>query len=363
MADSYVKIVTVGDARPGMVLADNVWSLNVVLVSEGTVLSSEIIEKINSYNVNMIHIYEEIESEPESGITEIDIVGYSSDKVKPYILHDFQGLRENQKEKLKEQVLEISRGNTPDTETLFSRTDDMVTYLETHGDLFLYLMNVRQKNEDLHNRMLDVSLLCNLFGKWLNLRPWKLKTLTLAGLLSDIGKSAMDDEDTDDKNLLPEEVLEKEKRHALIGYHMLKERFIPVEIKEAALMHHERMDGSGYPNGLKDDQIPLTVRIVSICDTFMELTSDKTDKPPMSPFDVIEELWENSITKFDPRLLSIFVENMAYCYVGCDVLLSDGRNGKVVFVNYRRFSRPMVMVGENVLDLIKYPDIKINKIL
>jgi len=127
-----------------------------------------------------------------------------------------------------------------------------------------------------------------------------------AGLFHDIGKS-----------LMPLEILNKEapltrdefnliKDHAKQGFRILQEYQFPSEILFAALLHHEKYDGSGYPVGFSGSEIPVIARIISICDTFDALTSDR---PYRQAYTVPEALNILKKTKeqFDPQLIEIFI--------------------------------------------------------
>ena len=96
-------------------------------------------------------------------------------------------------------------------------------------------------------------------------------------------------------------------------------------IKKVALMHHERCDGSGYPDGLRGDQIDEFAKIVAIADVYDALTSARVYRGALCPFEVINMVVEQDGDKrFDPKYLHPFLEGGVKSFIGCEVVLSDG---------------------------------------
>lgn len=127
-----------------------------------------------------------------------------------------------------------------------------------------------------------------------------------AGLFHDIGKSIMPLTVLKKENPLSREEFGQIKEHAKQGFRILQKYKFPSDVLFAALLHHEKYDGSGYPIGFIGKEIPIIARIVNICDVFDALTSDR---PYRKAYPVKESLqiMENSRKQFDPELIDVFL--------------------------------------------------------
>jgi putative two-component system response regulator len=179
-------------------------------------------------------------------------------------------------------------------------------------DIIRRLAAVAEQNTDeaLFHRE-RVRNYCSILGRGLGLSYTDVEIISYASLLHDIGKVR-----------LPETLLTKAgdltayewdvmKRHTVYGAEILKDS--PSHLIQAAeiiaITHHERWDGSGYPNGLREAEIPLSGRIVALADVFDALTTKRTYKTEVTPESAVELVHESAGTLFDPQLVSVFMKN------------------------------------------------------
>jgi putative nucleotidyltransferase with HDIG domain/PAS domain S-box-containing protein len=134
-----------------------------------------------------------------------------------------------------------------------------------------------------------------------------LKTLRLAGLLHDIGKIGTVDQLLDKPSRLSDEEFEIVKRHPAQGVEIIKEIKQLQEIIPIIRHHHERVDGKGYPDGLKGDKIPIFSRILHVADSFDSMTSDRPYRPAPGIEYAISELKKYSGIQFDPKVVDAFL--------------------------------------------------------
>ena len=153
------------------------------------------------------------------------------------------------------------------------------------------------------------------------------------------------------------------KGHSVEGYNVLKDYPIDIRVKYAALMHHERCDGSGYPNGFKAKQIEDFSKIIAIVDVYDAMTADRQYRKAICPFDVIGGFERDGFLKFDTKYLMIFLERIVESYLHTIVRLNDGREGEVVMINKLSLSKPVVRVGDSFVDLSKEPSLFIECII
>jgi HD-GYP domain-containing protein (c-di-GMP phosphodiesterase class II) len=147
-----------------------------------------------------------------------------------------------------------------------------------------------------------------VLGVSLKLRENKLNELSLLSALHDIGKIAIPDEILMKKGKLTDEEWIIIKRHPEVGYNISGSSPHLIPIADAVLAHHEWWNGSGYPRGLKGEDIPLTSRIISIIDAYDVMTHERSYKKAVSRQDALEELRRCAGTQFDPSLVEIFTQ-------------------------------------------------------
>ncbi len=165
----------------------------------------------------------------------------------------------------------------------------------------------KSRRELLHSQ--KVSEFCEIFAKIMGFNAIKIKITKLAGLMHDIGKIGIDDIVLNKNGKLDTDEYLEIKKHPEIGYKILNSVKEFAEVSECVLQHHENWDGSGYPQGLKGNQIKIESRIISIVDTFAAMTNERTYRKTMSNKTAVDEILKASGTQFDPALVKIFIEN------------------------------------------------------
>jgi HD-GYP domain-containing protein (c-di-GMP phosphodiesterase class II) len=153
-----------------------------------------------------------------------------------------------------------------------------------------------------------VGLLAKATGQYMNLTPTELQTLEWAGLLHDVGKIGIPEQLLNKPGRLTDEEFALIKGHPSRGYEVLKPVASLEPILEAVLHHHESPDGSGYPDGLKGDQIPLLARIIHVVDVFDALTSTRSYRDAYDYERAIKILKEDAGTKLDSEIVGNFLD-------------------------------------------------------
>jgi len=184
-----------------------------------------------------------------------------------------------------------------------------------HSIEYLYLrtfesmaVDVERKDEYTKGHSDRVASFSLLLGRRLGLHAADLKTIVAAALLHDIGKIKIDDRVLKKAGRLTDEEFSQIKRHPELGVELLRGKEFPWDVKPSILAHHERINGSGYPLGLKGDDIPLGARIICIADVFDALTSDRVYRRAYDAARAVEIMEAESGTTFDPMILNLFVD-------------------------------------------------------
>lgn len=176
------------------------------------------------------------------------------------------------------------------------------------GDMLQLIMDAlyeRSKREKMHSER--VSMYCSELAAVLRMPKHKINELSALGLLHDIGKIAVKDSVLNKPGRLTDEEWEEIKRHPETGFRILNNAPGMLEASKYILAHHERWDGSGYPNRLSTYDIPLQARIIAIADAFDAMRSKRPYKEPLPLEVAINELKKGAGKQFDPEIVKVFV--------------------------------------------------------
>jgi len=136
----------------------------------------------------------------------------------------------------------------------------------------------------------------------------RLQGLYIGALLHDIGKISVPESILAKPGKLSDEEWSLVQVHAQRGYEILKDNTLPWSVADMALHHHERLDGSGYPDGIGGDQLGLELRILGVCDVVEAMSSHRPYRPARSREEVVEELSCGRGTKYDPGVVDAMLE-------------------------------------------------------
>jgi cyclic di-GMP phosphodiesterase len=217
--------------------------------------------------------------------------------------------------------------------------------VERNPDAMLLVTRLRDKSAAAHARALQVSIYLIVFARFLQLSREELELLGLLGLLQDIGKTRLPAELMERKGPLSAQENEIAKRHVEYSAEILAGTpGLPPKLPELALLHHERQDGTGYPRGLKGDEIGLYGSMAAIADTFDALTAVRPYAEPLSPSGALSYLYKERGSGFHADLVEQFIQCVGVFPVGSVVELNSGEVGIVITQNLVRRLKPRVMV-------------------
>lgn len=364
MSASTKVLIPISKLTPGMQLSEDLYTpKGLLLLDKSTTLDEKNIFRIKLYQIQKVYIYEDkhyLQTKESSFRKSLETL-FEYDVSQNF--DEFRQRYELHQKKAEDIFNGIRSGSNVAPQELTEIADLLMSTLRTRNELFSYLHKLRSLNECTYSHSLNVGILANVFAHWLKLDPLQIEELTIAGLLHDIGKTEV-----------PKEILEKPEKltddeyfiamqHPKYGYDILQNVDISDAIKDAVLLHHERIDGSGYPFGFKGKDIPFYAKVIGILDIYEAMTSERTYRERFSPFRVMKIFEQESYGLLDTELLYIFLENIAHNYLGHDVLLSDGRKAKIIFIHNHTPTRPIVQIGDEMVNLMFEPSITIDEIL
>lgn len=231
-----------------------------------------------------------------------------------------------------------------DSGKLIDEVDTLIYKSRSRYHIFDMLHCIKSFDDETYRHSLNVAMINNIFAGWLKMNEDEKKLLTLCGLLHDVGKLQINRDVLRKPSSLTEEEFEEIKQHPLRGYESLKDKKIPECVKRVSLLHHERCDGKGYPFGFKTDEIDPYAAITAIADVYEAMTATRVYRKGMSPFDVIRIFEEEGKKQFHPAFLVPLLYNLTNTYLQHEVVLSNGKKGKIVLIDSHELSRPMILL-------------------
>lgn len=365
-------IVPIDNLREGMVLAKDVASTSATdyrtLLMRGTFLTTEMIAMLRARGIKSVNIvgdkeavmaetahHQEQVEEAELIIKEeLDLPEEPAIPEEPTpeeIKNQHIGEALAELNNIFDENHEVKELSQEAVEKVNDIADDILVDIGNDATYLGNQMIALQNYDDYtYKHCLRVAMLATSVAANLGLSRKDAKDVVVAALLHDIGKSSIDHDIIIKPSKLTEQEFDEIKRHPYIGYNILKnsgDRNFGPNVLSGVLFHHEKYDGSGYPTGIKDKDIPLIARIIAVCDVFDALTSNRPYRKPWSVAEAEEYILGASGSHFDFDVASAFLRAFNPYPVGTMVGLSDGRHGIVIETN-QNVLRPTIRIqGEN----------------
>ncbi len=248
---------------------------------------------------------------------------------------------------------DVRLGHSIDPEGAREMADAMADSIVRNENALAWLTMLKNRDEYTEMHSINVCILSLLFGRHLGLEVKELRLLGYGALLHDIGKMRVPLELLNKVDRLSDEEMAQIKLHPVHGRTILHEHVaVPEVVLEIAHSHHERVDGSGYPRGLKGGSISREAMIVSVVDVYDAITSDRVYHTGISPHEALNLMYSWAPASFPCELLEEFIKCLGIFPVGSIVELDSGEVGVVMTLNRRHHLHPIVVL---VLDAHKQP--------
>ncbi len=227
-------------------------------------------------------------------------------------------------------------------------TDAIVDSIFRNQDALSCMSRLRIKDEYLMEHSLNVSILMTIFAKHLQLERNTIEQLALGAFLHDIGKIKVPSEILNKPAKLTPEEFEVIKSHVTLGINILKEiPQMPDVIIDIVHKHHERLNGSGYPNNVLGENISQYSRMIAIVDSYDAMTAERVYKAGMHPITAFKNLIKESPNAYDEDLVEKFISCLGVYPIGTLVKLTSGKLGLISKLNKNKPLQPFVRVFYN----------------
>ena len=320
-----------------------------ILLSSGTILKQEYIDKLKELNISEVYIWEE-------GTESVAILKEDLEEI---FKSEVKNVLEKHTYYHNEELIELSR-----------TADNIITNILEEEEVVNKIFDIRERSSDVYEHSISVCSLATVLALRLGLSHKLIHDICVGCLLHDLGLLYVT---TDYTNVNVEELPEIEyaeyRKHTIYGYSSLQgENWISNVSKNMILYHHERIDGSGYP--LQATDIPLECRIIQVCDAFDEMICGIGCKR-VKVYEAVEYMKNFRGIKFDIRIVDAFLEFTAVYPVGTYVRTNEGEIGIVLRQNKQFPGRPIINIVKDkdgktvsvIKDLLKINNIYIKEVI
>ncbi|WP_339288168.1 HD-GYP domain-containing protein [Ureibacillus sp. FSL K6-0786] len=358
-----MRLISINAAKPGMIMGRAIFNESGhPLVQRHVKMTEGIIRRLKQMNIQYIYIEDEIskdivveETVPlELRAKAVSNIERSFRQMKGLNSRDAAFVLDKQSKKLNFLVDDLLK-------TIFSN-NEMLTIIT---DTYLY-------DEALFQHSFNVTLYSLAIAKELGYPYEDLRTIGIGALLHDVGKMVLPLEILHKPGQLTDEEFAIMKLHTRYGFNILRNlHTVSLLVAHCALQHHERLDGSGYPRGLVDNEIHPYAKIIAVADVFDAVTSNRVYRDKMLPSEGIDLIESDSGTLFEKRVVDALIKSVVHYPNGTVLCLSDGRRGIVAKQNTKQSSRPYVRIFEEngmllestyLLNLEEFPQVEILRV-
>ena len=322
-----------------------------LLLKKGTVLTRELIESMRKRDIKELYISAPIEPPP-----------VKSEAQPPRSPHEYvsneakiAGIYSNAIGFVEGFIADIKRDKEINLEAVQETVNSFSDNIVTDMDVLAQMRRLKDKDDYLLTHSVNVSLMAIMIGKWLEYDKETINNLGIAGILHDLGKVHIPEEILNKPSRLTDSEKEIMNNHPVIGFRLCQEcANLDLFVKHAVLMHHERMDGTGYPAGIGYGRITQAAAVLAIADTYDAVTTTRVYSPKRTPYMAAEIILQESLSgRVDSRIAKIFYDKLISLSIGNEVLLSNQKKGTVVFMNPLKPNCPTVKVDNKLYNLEK----------
>ncbi len=318
-----MRYITMEKAEPGMVLAKPIYDKsNRILISKHKELTAALIQKLELRGFPGLYIEDSL----SEGIIIEDAI--------PVELRN-QG------------VDTLRRGDIDGTLEVAKR---IVEHILINSGVSLDLMDLRNYDDYTYRHCVNVSVISSIIGLKMGFNHFQMEELACAAIFHDLGKVLIEAEIINKASKLTKSEYEIVKEHSRHSFDLLRNHWnISSKTRISVLYHHENEDGTGYPKGLKGEQIPLYSKIIHVADVYDALTSKRPYKDPYARAEALEYLLGSCDCMFDARVVHAFHKAVPIYPKGITLQLSNGQEG-IVIENTSNPLRPVVRLfnGEEI---------------
>ncbi len=351
---------------PQCIIVDDVMGrTNRAIIQKDTVLNELHIEFLQKFFIDKVEVAEKLATgEPYHPKVRQDYNGKQANtsRVDSLSLWDHY---EETVSNYKHMFQRWQSGSPVDMQEVRTLIVPLLERIDEFGLALLALYKHVDQEDYFYHHSVATSILSTMLAKKMGIKKEWLQ-IGIAAFLAESGMAKVHPSIIYKEGMLTEADFNEIKKHPTYSYRYIeKTPSLSHGAKLAILQHHERLDGTGYPLGVKDDKIHKYAKIIAICDTYHAMTSVRDYRKRLSPFATLEQMEQDKFQKFDQQILKKFIRSMAALPLGTKVRLSNQAIGEIVHIELTAPTRPIIRLetSNELLSLKITKDISIEDVL
>ena len=337
-----MKKIPVGSLKPGMQFTKPVFVDEAdLLVPENVEIRQKDIERLAKWKVESVMTDGEVITEAAELLDVAETLDAVLDERVLSERRQFYRTSVAQSDRIFSQIKVNREVDTGEIDVAIGKL--MAATDESRDEMLAFVLKDERSEATLGLSAVNVVILTTLVGKTLKMDDQRLRTLTTASYLHDVGMVRVPDAILNKNANLNNDEIKQMRTHTLHSYQIISKSLgYSDEIGMIALQHHERWDGQGYPRKLAKKNISMEARILSVADAFEAMVKEKPYRNSMIAFAAMRQLLNDNSRRFDTEVLRVFIQSVGLYPLGSLVLLNNGSIGRVIKVNDSAPLRPAV---------------------
>lgn len=361
MEATYVNL---DDLKLGQVIVEDIFAnTQYPIIFKDTKIKYEHLQVFRSFNISKLLVYKDVAATQENarGSEKMVVIDVPLAVSTPFEKQYNEGINYFKKEFSNWQA-----GARVDINKVREVMLPLIEAVLEKRSYIFDLSSYSNAKDYLYHHSIATGLISGVVAQKLGLERGLAIQISLAGTLADCGMAKVSNRIRDKKSTLTESEFAEIRRHPLQSYQMIKDLpALKSDMKLAVVQHHERLDGSGYPQGVKGDSISLYSQILAVADVFNAMTSERVYREKKSPFKVIEMIKEEEFGKFDIKIVQALIDIVADLPIGTKIELSNLEHAEVMFINQFSPTRPLIKLSNTgeIIDLSTIRNFYISRVI
>ncbi len=362
-----MKSIRFSALRPGMMIVEDVLGEDGLLVlKKDTYVTDFVLDLLESHNVQKVTIDDASEATEEKEDSNINLApnGLLTEnklmQTEEFLQFKTACLKMCDTLEVSLNNIVLENNSMKHAQSLINDSLDFYREYVNATNILDMLQCMHHFIDTIYLHSLNVGMIASLLGRWLGWAEDDIELLVACGVFHDIGKIKIPDYILEKPDKLTKAEFAIMRAHTMEGYNVLKDLDIDERIKDVALRHHRKYDGSGYPNQVDIAELDRFTKVITIADVYEAMTANRSYREAFCPFKVVDMFQHDGYSVYDTEYLLTFLRHVVDSYIHSHIALSNGSMAEVIMINNHNLSRPLVFTNDGeFLDLSQRQDISI----